>query len=374
MTIFVEISKLFLNKTIRTAINDSLEADSSILSTALKLITLPRDVDLGRAKRILLSDLERDLKSFKPEGSDEYSLHEFQKFLRGYKTRLATLAQERQLDEGKTGNTLSKAADLVQSIFFEMEKLDLLDIPRDKELLSVFRYYIVKYFSEKLYREHNLNIVQNLTEHPAVSTVRKRAQERRELIVQGLAQCAEDLDVLDKAHPKYNNAIKRMVTLNIDALLRNEQTLHDKYTTVVDTARQLMITAGIMQDDGDLLNELMQEALREIQLIVQGKDTVNLKEWENPDEENQYKQDARSRMEKEHTLARAELEARETIARNIVNAQEDDTFNSALTDFFKKAGVPRQSQLKETTSQDFDDADDAMITDSSTTNFHHSHS
>lgn len=371
MTIFVEISKLFLSKAIQTAIHESFEADSSFISNALKMLAWPRDVDLGRAKRLLLGDLDRELKSFKPEGSDEYSLHEFEKFLRSYKTRLASLAQERHLDEGQTGQMLSKAADLVQSIYFEIEKLDLLNIAKDKELLSVFRYYIVKYFSEKTFREKNLGMIQSLIEHPAVSTFRKRAQERRELIVQTLAQCAEDLEVLNKNHAKYSNAVKRMVTLNIESLLRNEQTLHEKYASTVDTARQFLNIIGISQDDSDLLNELLQEALREIKLIVEGKNTVNLTEWENPDEEHQYKQVAQDRIERELSLARKEQEALEAIDRNILTSQEDQLFDSMMITFFKKAGVTQQLQSDE----DFDDAndtDEAMSACSASTNFHQS--
>lgn len=380
MSIFVEIGKQFLSKAINEAIHFSFDADSSIINAALRIMAWPRDEDLGRAKRVLLSELEHELKQFNPSGSDEYSLHEFHKLIRTYKTRLASLAQERQLDEGKTGMALSGASDLVQSIFNEIEKLQLLNLPRDKKLLSIFQYYICKYFATKLFNEQRLNLVQGLTEQPSISTFRKRAQERGELITQSLNQCMEDLDVLDKKDPKYNNAIKRMVTINIDALLRNEQTLHDKYKTVGDTLRLLLSTFGVVKDDSELLNELMQEALREIQLIAQGKDQLNLNEWINPDEEQHYQQETRQRIEKELALARAEMEARETIARKLIDTKEAETFHAFMTDFLKKVDRPLPPAPVETTQHenehDFDDADEdddnAMIADTTNANFHRS--
>ncbi len=359
MTIFVKIGKLFLTRAIKEAIDHSAQADSSNFNTVLMFLHCPRDLELGRAKREQLSALMTELNKFQTRDNDEISLHQFQALLMSFKTRLANLTQAKQLSEGDTGKALLQALELIQSIYTQMQTLRLLNIPKNNDALVFFQYYAAQYFAIKICANQRLNLVQNMTEQPYFSIFRERAQAREILITQALTQCMSDLDALDKKNPTHRTAVVRQVTLNIEALLRNERTLHERYGTKIDATISLLNLISVTQQDNDWLNQCMEEALRALQMLTQQKTEPELSDWCNAEDEREWAEDAQKRTDMENGLARQEIEALETLAR-ATKEREEAAAAIALATACKtwKDGIPQETAEKNADEEEEEDADE----------------
>jgi hypothetical protein len=355
MTIFVNIGKLFLARAIKEAIDHSANADSSNTNAVLTLFHCPRDLELGKAKRLQLSALITELNALPTRSNDEISLHQFQALLTQHKTRLAQLAQEKQLSEGETGKALLQALELIQSIYTQMQVLQLLNIPKINDALIFFQYYAAHYFAIKISTNQRLNIVQNITEQPYVSVSRERAQARAILITQALTQCMNDLDALDKKNPNHRAAVIRQVTLNIEALLRNERSLHDRYGAALDATISLFNLISVTQQDNDLLNQCMQEALKGIRELSRPKTDSQLTDWCNAGDEYLFAEEARQKMETDNGLNRGKIEALENLSRNALEKEETAAATILLDAFRNEAGTNQQEVDEEDAYEDEDE-------------------
>lgn len=325
MTIFVKIGKLFLVKAIEEAIERSTQTDASSTTSTLSLFHCSRGLELSKNKRTALGELIKAIKKLENGENDSISRHQFQTLITRYKSKLASLAQEKRLSEGETGAALTQTLELIQTTYTQLHSLGLLNIANTGDALYFFRYYAARYFVMKIYADQRLNLIQNLSEQSYLSSFRERAQERAELIVKALSACVADLDRLDKHHPQYQAAVVRQVNINIDALLRDERGLHEKYGKPLDITISLFSHLKLTQQDNGLLTECMEEARRGITQSLSGKvnpDNID-SEWLDDEEQMEWEQEAQALKNREEEERQHEAEVLEKIKQEAQAEQQE---------------------------------------------------
>lgn len=315
MTVFVEIGKLFLRKAIQEAINNSLAADNSCTNAILGIVNCARDLNVAEAKRNELMKLQKAIEQFKSDQLDAIALVEFQILLNQYKSINAELARTHQLNEGSTGQALTQALELIQAIFHQLQRVDLLDIETVRHPLNIFQYFSAKYFAIKVFNDQRANPIQQATGKLSISIVRERANKRESLIHETLKQSKKHLAMIRDDLTDYSMIIINQIIEDINALLRQDKELCAA-NPLVNIATTLADTIRLSQQDDQLLPECMFEALTDIKKLKASQEQVSPDGWVVEDEEKQWAEMNKHQTEMQLAAARLKIETEETITRS----------------------------------------------------------
>jgi hypothetical protein len=315
MTVFVEIGKLFLRKAIQEAINNSIAADNSCTNAILGLVNCARDLNVAEAKRNELMKLQKAIDQFKSDQPDAIALVEFQILLNQYKSKNAELARTHQLNEGATGQALTQALELIQSIFLQLQRIELLDIATDQNPLNIFQYFSAKYFAIKIFNDQRANTIQQATGKLSISIVRERANKRELLIHETLKQSIQHLAMIRKDLPNYSTVVIDRIIENINALLRQDKELCAE-SPLINIATTLADTIRLSQQDDQLLPDCMLEALTDIKKLKLAKEPISPDGWLVEDEEKQWAEKSKLETEMQLAAARLKIETDETLTRS----------------------------------------------------------
>ncbi|MDF1645645.1 MAG: hypothetical protein P1U61_01505 [Legionellaceae bacterium] len=151
MTLFSEVTAIFLLQEVKKRIDASIEADE--LDIKLRGI-LGRDHELAKEKRLCLKTLNTSLEAL-PESDDESYKNECLRLLDETKTALDKKREQTNQEASTTEQTLRILHDFVTSLFYELNTQNLLDYTVSEEPMCELHRCIISYLANR-----NLNKAQ----------------------------------------------------------------------------------------------------------------------------------------------------------------------------------------------------------------------
>lgn len=256
MTIFLKIVKEILHVKIFAIRDMSLNADGSLLNQGLTLVGEGRDLELSSAKRELLENtLLLKISGLVGSDNDMTNLGQLQALIIACRREAKSKSVDKGYDEGASGPAIQKLVDLLQSIFDKLAELKVLNTPHEGDPLHVFHYFLASYCAQKIAADHDLGFIVRLAKNPLVSTSRKLAKEKNDLVLAAIDECSTDLNCLDPKNPGYPAAREKTILTCIDKLRRDNRTL------CVDNAKFFGV---FFQPSLGVLEECMAKAVTDI--------------------------------------------------------------------------------------------------------------
>ncbi len=258
MTIFLAVCKETLQREIRRLCTASKAADNSIKNKVLSFAGLGRDQELSNTKQQLANTtLWAQIMALEDQDTDKLTLDKLSQMIDECRRAAAQSAQQKGLGEGSFRDKMMRIQDLLKSFFEKLEQQKLLDISVDNDPLNVFRYYAAAYFAIKTEEAEHVTTLQRAAQNPAVSSAKKIADEKTQLIQTALDECIETLGTLNNRSPNYETVRKRLVLQQVHLLIQANREL-------CDSSPQMELGVWTVKASYGLLDALMSKAREDI--------------------------------------------------------------------------------------------------------------
>jgi len=216
MTIFLEIVKKTLSERIPKIIEASNAADSNVKNLIAKGINyvcgdlgIGRNGDLAKAKREMAKKLGEDLHKLLEEKTDLATCGSIKKLIDEYQEKGRLLSKSFSQGEGHFKEAMIALKTLVQDIYNNLNDVNLLDVPSNRDAFSRLRFHLADYISEKIVR----------ITWPTTQFHKKIGNEKLELISTTLAECERQLNGIDLQSLDYAKLRQARVNWCIRTLL-----------------------------------------------------------------------------------------------------------------------------------------------------------
>ncbi|KTC64830.1 hypothetical protein Lade_2124 [Legionella adelaidensis] len=213
MTIFLKVAQKFLGIEISALHDRSLKDDASIFNTVATAAGYGRDIDLATEKRALLKVLIVRLSELKDGENDAATLGQIKGLIESCRREGAEKSSAKHMDEGHFGPGLRELEIFVQVVLDKISSLGLQNIPADSSPLSIFHYAIAQHGVDKALQQAKAGCIQRFFSDPRLSSTRALEEQKEKLLLQILADCIQDIDVLNLTHPRYGVALQRSILL-----------------------------------------------------------------------------------------------------------------------------------------------------------------
>lgn len=269
MTIFDEIAKQCVGTEIQLILDASLAADQSYANGALSFFGFGRNNDLSTAKRQLLAELLKQIHGLSEhESQDQQRLTQFAGLIKICKQATEVKSAGRGYDAGAVGPALEKLNTLLQTIFDKLTAFNLLDITHDANPFNAFRYYVARYFSNRIIRASKHGDLERFLENPQISLTRTLMAEKEACIIRQLAECESRLNDLDQSRPNYKLACVKLVLEEISNLQRENLAVYTRHPLQPGMPMRLgflgVAALPKAQPAGGTLDEALRQATAEI--------------------------------------------------------------------------------------------------------------
>ena len=234
MTLFSELVKHYLPMKIREISELSVAADRSYMS-------IIRNKGLARAKRdlipMLLSQLtvlltaeeDEEIESIKDDSDTFKSIHDL---IQSCRAMAKDKSSAEGYDEGTFGPAMQELIKLTQNIFEKLITLRLINVPFNHDPLNIFRFFIARYFVQKMIDTNDEGLLDRLVKNPKFTDLHKLSEAKMTLVLTTLQECTQALDCIDAHHPLYLEAKQKCVLTHIKQLRWDNRQLCNRYATI----------------------------------------------------------------------------------------------------------------------------------------------
>jgi hypothetical protein len=230
-TIYLEMAKKFLTDQIIEIRNAAIIADGGAVNCALSWVGLGRDKDVSKAKQKLADELVAEIKGLVDKNNDLETCRALKALIDKCKADAAAISSEAGYNEGSFGPGMTRVRALNKMLYKNLESLEMLEIPYNKDPFNIYLYHIADYFSRKVLKStKELTFMERLIANPKITSAALVSTEKKKLIIANLANCKDKLLADSVASPEYPAGRRDWVLAFIHALSTGNSDVSNKHT------------------------------------------------------------------------------------------------------------------------------------------------